>query len=139
MAARSLRRSCRASVRLDVEWLAGREGLTIIRLVFPPNLHEIKYGPIVGLATQLSVAEQRWCIAHAIGHHHLHPGNQLWLRANTRLADLAERQAEEFAFHLLVDLTEARQLGLSELWELAEYFGAPEALIKKELHRVHFF
>ena len=43
----------------------------------------------------------------------------------TGLADKFERQAEDFAFHLLVDLEEARAEGLTDVAQIAERYGVP--------------
>ena len=65
-------------------------------------------------------------IAHAIGHRLLHSGNHLWIRDHTNLGSIFEREAEDFARALLMDVGEAMEEGLSELWEVAEHFGVPE-------------
>ena len=82
------------------------------------------------MSAELDTAEQRWAIAHAIGHHMLHAeANAVWLRARTGLVDRFERQAEDFAFHLLVDLEEARAEGLMDAALIAERYGVPVEMI----------
>jgi Zn-dependent peptidase ImmA (M78 family) len=41
-----------------------------------------------------------------------------------------ERQAEEFAYGLLVDEAEARREGFTEAWQVAEHFGVPEQMVR---------
>ena len=68
--------------------------------------------------------------AHAIGHRLLHPGNHLWIRLHTGLAQRFEREAEDFARALLVDSQEAAKAGLMQSWEVAEYFGVPDEVVR---------
>ena len=70
--------------------------------------------PLPNLATYADERERRWDVAHAIGHHVLHPGNQLWLRSQTLLAKPNGRQSEDFAYGLLVDEAEALREGPTE-------------------------
>ncbi len=39
-------------------------------------------------------------------------------------------QADEFAEALLIDLAEAFTQGHSDAWEIAEYFGVPEEMVR---------
>ena len=80
------------------------------------------------MAERLDARWRRWVIAHAIGHKLLHSGNHLWIRDHTSLGGLYEREAEDFARALLMDVAEAMAEGLSELWEVAEHFGVPEEM-----------
>jgi len=128
---RELRRKLRATGRVDFELAAHVLDLRIEPWPFPSDeVHEAKVGRWIGVAEGRSEQERRWDVAHAIGHHVLHPGNQLWLRSQTLLAEPNERQAEDFAYGLLVDEAEALGEGLTEAWQLAEYFGVPEAMVR---------
>ena len=49
------------------------------------------------------------------------------------LAPRVEREAEEFAGALLMDGREALEQRLVHPWEVAEYFGVPEELARKQL------
>ena len=55
--------------------------------------------------------------------------NSVWLRARTLLPDKFERQAEDFAFHLLVDMEEARVEGLTDAAVIAERYGVPVEMV----------
>ena len=57
-------------------------------------------------------------------------GNHLWLRDHTLLGHRVEREAEEFAGALLMDGREALEHGLMHPWEVAEYFGVPEEMVR---------
>jgi len=65
------------SYPVDIEGIAKREGLTIIDWPLLPPVEEVKVGSKVGLREGLSREWRRWDIAHALGHHLLHHGNQL--------------------------------------------------------------
>ena len=90
---------------------------------------EMQMGRFIGVAERLDPRWRRWVIAHAIGHRLLHSGNHLWIRDHTSLGGLYEREAEDFARALLMDVDEAMEEGLSELWEVAEHFGVPEEMV----------
>ena len=113
--------------RVDAESVANMVGLEVVR--WPMEIQqELQMGRFIGVAERLDARWRRWVIAHAIGHRLLHTGNHLWIRDHTSLGGLFEREAEDFARALLMDVAEAMAEGLSELWEVAELFGVPEEM-----------
>ncbi len=62
---------------IDAEDIANREGLTVITWPFLLPVEEVKVGRSIGIKDGLSTEWRRWDIAHALGHHLLHHGNQL--------------------------------------------------------------
>ena len=88
-------------------------------------LEEMRVGDYIMVADRLEPWWQRWVVAHAIGHCLLHTGNHLWMRRHTDLAHAFEREAEDFAYGLLVSPAEAVEEGLSTSWEVAKHFGVP--------------
>ena len=130
--AEKFRRKHGLSGWVDVIALAHKLGLEVYERAMPADeLHEVIVKTNVAVSEELSEPEQRWAIAHGIGHHALHStGNQVWLRANSGLADKLERQAEEFAYDLLVNLDEARDEGLRTAPEIAAYFGVPADFVE---------
>ena len=127
-----LRRQCGASGQVRVEEVAHLVGLEIDGRQFRVReVDEIAYGSGVAVAYHLDAPDQRWAVAHAIGHRVLHgtSWNQVWLRTCTQLPDKLEAQAEQFAYHLLIDLDEAWDEGLETAEEVAEYFGVPVGMI----------
>ena len=62
---------------VDAEDIAKREGLTVTIWPLLPPVEEVKVGRNIGLTEGLSSEWRRWDIAHALGHHLLHRGNQL--------------------------------------------------------------
>ena len=86
------------------------EGLCIERLdLGGARFREFSIDGVIFLphSMDITAAEERSNVAHALGHHFLHVGNQLWMR---RLDGIwrckQERQAEEFAAWLLVPESE---------------------------------
>ena len=125
--AKKLRRDLRLHGRVDAEEVAGMLGMEVVS--WPMKVHEeMQMGRYIGVAERLDPCWRRWVIAHAIGHRLLHPGNHLWIRDHTSLGSKFEREAEDFARALLMDVGEAMEEGLSELWEVAEHFGVPEEM-----------
>lgn len=115
--------------RVDAETVANHLGLEV-KLWTLRVLKEMGIGDVICVARRLDPAWRRWVTAHAIGHRLLHPGNHLWIRLHTGLAQRYEREAEDFARALLVDAQEAEEAGLMESWEVAEYFGVPDEVLR---------
>ena len=114
--------------RVDAEAVANILGLDVVS--WPMQVQEeMQMGRYIGVAERLDARWRRWVIAHAIGHRLLHTGNHLWIRDHTSLGGLYEREAEDFARALLMDVREATEEGLSEVWEVAEHFGVPDEMV----------
>ena len=127
----ALRRELELQGRIDAEAVAVRLGLEV-RSWPLEVLMEMQMDGVVVVAERLDPEWRRWVIAHAVGHRVLHPGNHLWLRTHTDLTQRYEREAEDFARALLIDEGEAQREGLVHSWEVAEYFGVPDELIRRE-------
>ena len=122
-----LRRKLGLSGRVDAEAVANMLDMEVVP--WPLDVQEeMQMDRYIGVAERLDSRMRRWVIAHAIGHKLLHTGNHLWIRDHTSLGGLYEREAEDFARALLVDVDEAMAEGLSEVWEVAEHFGVPQEL-----------
>ena len=65
-----------------------------------------------------------------IGHSLLHPWKPFWMYGRLLFGRHFEQEAEEFAGALLMDEREALEQGLVDPWEVAEYFGVPEELVR---------
>ena len=125
--AAALRRKLGLHGLVDAEAVADILGLEVVP--WPMEVQEeMQMGLYIGVAERLDPRWRRWVIAHAIGHRLLHSGNHLWIRDHTSLGGIYEREAEDFARALLMDVAEAMAEGLSELWEVAEHFGVPEEM-----------
>ena len=84
----------------------------------------------VAVSDHLDDPSRRWAIAHAIGHRVLHGSNHLWLRTCTQLSEKLDSEAEQFAYHLLVDVEEAWREGLKTSQDVAGYLGVPECMVR---------
>ena len=114
--------------QVDAEAVAHGLSLTVKR--WPLRvLKEMRFGDYIVVADRLEPEWRRWVVGHAIGHCILHPGNHLWIRRHTDLARSFEREAEDFAYALLVDASEAAAEGLAHSWEVAEHVGIPDELV----------
>ena len=91
---------------------------------------EMRLGPFIAVANRFEPEWRRWVVAHAVGHGFLHVGNHFWMTRNTDLGLSFEREAEDFAFGLLVDPREAAAEGYVHSWEVAEHFGVPDERVR---------
>lgn len=92
------------------------EGLAIARLDFGgARFREFYVDGVIFLPLETeSEAEERSSLTHALGHHFLHIGNQVWMRGlDSMWSWKQERQAEEFAAWFLIP--EAEEPGLEGL------------------------
>ena len=121
---RELRHKLRLRERVDAEAVANILGYPVLE--WPIHvLGEMAGDGVIIVSPLLNPCERRWKIAHSIAHHQLHSGNQLWKSLHTDLAALGERQAEDYAAGLLIDVDEAIEELLTGAPEAAEYFGVP--------------
>jgi hypothetical protein len=119
---------------LDMEKLVAMEGCELVEWPFLFPVREVKHGRWIGVAKGLSPKEIRHLAAHALGHHLLHCGNQLWFQEWQPTSLLKqEREADEFAAHILIPETELIQLGKVNVWEVADRFGVLENLAHQRI------
>lgn len=115
---------------LDMERLVMAEGCELVEWPFLSPVKEVKHGRWIGIAAGLGQQERRYLTAHALGHHLLHCGNQLWFRGSHKATVLKqEREADEFAAHVLMPEAELDKLGDLVTWDMADCFGVPEELV----------
>ena len=94
---------------------------------------EMRIDRYMCIAEDLEPDERRWMIAHSIGHWFLHPGNHLWIYKHTSFGGRIEREANDFACAMLMDVEEALDAHLTESWEIAEHFGIPDRMVRLQL------
>ncbi len=117
------------SIPVDIEELVIEVGCELIEWQFLSPVKEVKHGRWIGIAEGLERNEQRYLAAHALGHHLLHCGNQLWFRDWQETSVVKqEREADEFAAHILMPAPELARVITLSVWELADYFDVPEEL-----------
>lgn len=119
---------------VDIEALAEAEGLEWLHWHFGGSLREVKRGRWIGLAPGVEGAEQRYLIAHALGHHLLHAGNQLsFYHQQLGILGREEREADVCAAHILMPEEELEKVPRMPPWELVEYFKVPEELARRRV------
>ena len=113
--------------RVNVWDVAARLNLEVYRRSFRGSkLQEITIGHRIGISDRLTRRQERWAIAHGIGHAVLHreSANHVWLHTKGgESADDFETEADTFAFNLLVSVS--RLASLYEDYEIAQYYGIP--------------
>ena len=115
--------------QVDAEVVANDLGLTVKRWSLRV-VEEMRFGDYIAVAERLTPEWRRWVVAHAVAHRLLHPSNHVWIHRNINLARGFEREAEDFAYGLLVDAGEAASAGLTHSWELAAHFGVPDEMVR---------
>ena len=110
-----LRRELGLRGQVDAQAVTDHLGLVVKRSPFRV-FEEMRIGKFIAVADRLEPEWRRWVVAHAVGHGFLHAGNQLWIRKHTDLGHGFEREAEDFAFGLLVDPREALAEGFVYSW-----------------------
>jgi len=122
------------SFPVDMEWLAVAEGCECLNWPFIEPVREMKQGRWIGIAQGLEERERRHLIAHALAHHLMHRGNQLSFHGWQRMSrNKQEREAEDCATHILMPETELDKVREMPAWELGDYFGVPEDLVKQRM------
>jgi Zn-dependent peptidase ImmA (M78 family) len=82
--------------------IAELEGLAIIQMWMPERFRDMYCLDTIVLPKVLSRYEAEIRIAHCLGHHFLHDGNQVWFEAvDFMWRDKQEGEANEFAAWLL--------------------------------------
>lgn len=122
------------SFPVDMEKLIAAEGCELIKWPFEFPVKEVKRGRWIGVSNAVNTQEARYLAAHALGHHLLHCGNQLWFREWQQTTLLKqEREADEFAAHILMPCEKLMRLGNLNTWEIADHFGVPEELVRQRI------
>lgn len=81
-----------------------------------------------------NAAEEKACLAHELGH--CATGSFYNVHSPCGLREREETRAARWAIRVLVpeeELLQAVQHGITEPWELAEFFDVPEAFIRKAM------
>ena len=100
--------------RLKERYFATSDG--IVQIAVDPNI---------------SSAEQKYMISHALGHHFLHQGN--YAHINGIVQDKQEHQADVFAAVLLVPPSIFMRIRPSTAFALAQGYGIPLTLAERRI------
>ncbi|MXW26384.1 MAG: ImmA/IrrE family metallo-endopeptidase [Dehalococcoidia bacterium] len=125
----ALRQELGLQGQVETQALTDHLGLVVRRSRFHV-FEEMRLGNFIAVADRFEPEGWRWAVAHAVGHGFLHVGNHFWMRRNTDLGRGFEREAEDFAFGLLVDPREAAAEGCVYSWQVAEHFGVPDEMVR---------
>ncbi len=119
----------------DLKVIAKAEGLTVkVRHPWISAYHDITTSGMMLVPKDIPVVEQRTIVAHGLGHHFLHVGNQLWLHHYDEVWTWRqEHQAEEFAAWLTIPAAEDPWLLYMPIEDVARKYR-----ITEELARVRF-
>jgi len=121
----------------DPEVIAEKEGLDVMAVYLPRRWWDILLWEFVAIRDDISLPWKRWCLAHCLGHHFMHHGNQLRLKDRDTLIHkrrLQEAEAESFAAWLLIPEEELGALKQTEgenldIWKVAEHFNVPVEMV----------
>jgi len=121
----------------DPRAIAQREGLQVVTAPLPERWWDVLLWDCIAIREELPPKWERWCIAHCLGHHFMHHGNQLCLKERAELLSRRQRQeadAEVFAAWLLVPEEELQGLREAEGdsldgWKMSEHFQVPHEMV----------
>jgi Zn-dependent peptidase ImmA (M78 family) len=103
--AQEIRKHYRLTEPSDIERIMEGENLRVVRFPFPGRVQEVTVGNWVAIQSSLKdVRRVHELLAHALGHHLLHAGNQPFFHFHHDRATSMqwERQAWNFAYELLM-------------------------------------
>lgn len=103
--AQAIRKRYKLTSPSDMERVMERENLRVVRFPFPGRVQEVTVGNWVAIQSSLKDARRVYeLLAHALGHHLLHEGNQpFYYFHHDRATTMQwERQAWNFAYELLM-------------------------------------
>ena len=117
----------------DLKTIAYGEG---IKVIFPfrwrARFGEFILERLIMVPRDTSLGERRARIAHALGHHFLHLGNQRWLRKLDKVwVRKQEHQAEEFAAFLTIPVADEPYLTGLPVSEVARIYRVTEDLARR--------
>lgn len=119
---------------VDIEALAEAEGLEWFHWPFLSPVREVKRGKYIGIASGIDDDERRSLIAHALGHHLMHSGNQLsFYHKQQGVFHKDEREADACAAHILIPEEELQKIKQTEPWEIADLFRVTEELARQRV------
>ncbi len=114
----------------DLRTLVEQEGLVVkTRHPWEGSFEDAYVHPVIYVPKYLASAEFRSRVAHCLGHHFLHPANQVWLRGFDRIWSWkCEYQAEEFAAWILIPEAEAENASRMNSVEIAAHYRVDQRL-----------
>ena len=114
----------------DLMTIVKAQGL-VVEILHPweARFEDTYFYPCIFVPKDLSPAAFRTRVAHSLGHHFLHGGNQAWLRGFDRIWSWKqEHQAEEFAAWMTIPESEDPWLDYLSVGEVARKYRVDEKL-----------
>ena len=129
--AQEIRRRFHFSHPQDIDRVLRAEKLSVVRIRFVGRIDEMIVYNYIAIRSSLRDQRRiRELIAHALGHHFLHSGNQpfYYFRGDRTLAKQWERQAWAFAYELLIPARKLEEFLRKQMSdeEIREYFDVTE-------------
>ena len=126
-----LRKYNLSTAPIDLHKIVTAEGITLDEWSFRGRVKEVYVGDSIAIRSHTDKRKRRELIAHALGHHFLHSGNQFYFESCDQFVTFKqEHEAQCFATELLMPrelLTKTRQLPLSTA---ADYFLVTKNFLK---------
>ena len=119
----------------DLMAIVKAQGL-VVKILHPwqARFEDTYLYPYIFVPQDLSVTALRTRIAHSLGHHFLHDGNQAWLRGFDRIWSWKqEYQAEEFAAWVTMPESEDPWLNYLSARDVARKYRVDEKLAELRL------
>ena len=116
----------------DPEAIVKAEGLEVCSIpLWKARFQEFFVEPLILIPRGIDNRRRRTLVAHSLGHHFMHVGNQIWFRGIDRIWNRRqEHQAEEFAAYLIIP--EGDEVWLPNLLdaEVARMYKVTEDLVR---------
>lgn len=126
-----LRKYNLSTAPIDLHKIVTAEGLTLDEWSFRGRVKEVYLGDHIGICSHIADNKRRELIAHALGHHFLHTGNQFYFESCDQFVTFKQEfEAECFATELLMPrelLSKTKQLPISKA---ADYFLVTKNFLK---------
>ena len=115
----------------EPEEVADKEELAVaVSDRWPSRHHEMAVEGLILIPKGLTVPRRRTHIAHALGHHFMHAGNQSWIRKHDHIWDAKlEHQAKEFAAWLTIPYIEEDEMEMSDA-QVGAVYQVEEDLVR---------
>ena len=116
----------------DLKTIVRGERLVVITLRrWKARFDDFFVRPVILIPSDITTSMRRTLIAHTLGHHFIHDGNQVWLRGYDAIWNLKlEHQAEQFAAFLTIPETEEPYLTGLPSTEIARMYKVTEDLVR---------
>ncbi len=119
----------------DLDMIIKAEGLKVRDVQrWAVRFQDLFVRPVILILQGVTRASKRTLLDHALGHHFLHDGNQIWLRGYDRVWSWCqEHRAEEFAAYLTIPKSDELYLIGLPGSEVAQIFHVTDDLVQARI------